>query len=260
MPLYYEVAGQGNAVVLLHEGICDSRMWDPQWAAFTARFRTVRLDFPGYGRSELQPGRQCLAEDVLATLDSLGIERGVIVGASVGGRVALELAVGRPELVSALVLVGSGILGHKWSEPVQAYAAEEERALEQGDLDAAVEANLRMWVDGPHRTLADVDSAVRSAVGEMQRRAFDSWLVHGDEVDEEALVPDLDARLGEIHAPTLVLVGGLDVDDIHAIAARLKAEIPGARYAVIPGTAHVPNMERPREFNELVLGFLTDTR
>jgi len=258
MPLYCEVAGEGATVVLLHEGICDSRMWDPQWEAFTARFRTARLDFPGYGRSELRPGRECLAEEVLATLDALQIERAAFVGASVGGRVALELAVGRPERVSALVLVGSGIHGHEWSEPVQAYSAEEERAFAAGDLDAAVEANLRMWVDGPHRSPAEVDPAVRAAVGEMQRAAFEAWLVHGDEVDEEALVPDVAERLGEIEVPTLVLAGELDVADIHAIAARLGAEIPGARRAVIEGTAHVPNMERPEEFNDLVLGFLAD--
>ena len=259
MTLHYEVGGEGPAVVLLHEGICDSRMWDPQWDALTARYCAVRLDFPGFGQSELRPGRQCLAEDVMSTLDLLEIGEAAFVAASLGGRVALELAVGRPERVSALMLVGSGILGHEWSEPVQVYAAEEERALERSDLDGAVETNLRMWVDGPHRSPSDVDPAVRAAVGEMQRVALEAWLRGGDDVDEEALVPDIAARLAEIRAPALVLVGELDVDDIHVIASRLRSEIPDARYGVIPGTAHVPNMERPDEFNKLLLGFLAET-
>jgi pimeloyl-ACP methyl ester carboxylesterase len=254
--LYHEVAGDSDAVVLLHEGICDSGMWDPQWAELVGRYRVVRLDFPGFGRSELRPGRVCLGEDVLDLLGELGIDRATFVGASLGGRVALELALARPELVRALVLVGSGMLGHEWSDAVQAYAVEEEVAIERGDLDAAVEANLRMWVDGPHRTPEEVERNLRNAVGAMQRQAYLQSLPIDGQVEEAALVPDLVSRLSEIRCPVLVLVGELDVDDIHKVADRLRTEIAGARYASIPATAHVPNMERPAVFNELVLNFL----
>jgi pimeloyl-ACP methyl ester carboxylesterase len=159
--------------------------------------------------------------------------------------------------VRALVLVAPGLPGHKWSQELRAAWAEEETAFEAGDLDAAVEASLRTWVDGPGRSPEDVDPEVRSCVGEMQRRAYE--LALGPEEDEEELlVEDLPQRLGEISAPTLVLVGDEDQPDMHRIAERLEREIPGARRVTIAGTAHVPSLERPREFDELVLPFLQE--
>jgi pimeloyl-ACP methyl ester carboxylesterase len=116
-----------------------------------------------------------------------------------------------------------------------------------------------MWVDGPRRRPEDVDPAVRERVGVMQRRALELQVPVGDDADEELLVPDLVERLGELNVPTLVVVGDEDRPDMQAIAERLAREIPGARMATIAGTAHVPSMERPREFDELVLPFLRET-
>jgi pimeloyl-ACP methyl ester carboxylesterase len=175
-----------------------------------------------------------------------------------GGGVALQVAVARPDLVSALVLVGSGVRGHDWSDEILASWGEEEAALERGDLDAAVEVNLRTWVDGPRRSSDEVDPEVRRKVGEMQRRAFELWMPVAVTADEEALVLDVGERLGEINVPTLVLVGELDQPDIQVLGERLAREIPNTRRATIEGAAHVPSMERPAEFEELVLGFLAE--
>jgi 3-oxoadipate enol-lactonase len=256
--LYVEVAGEGPGVALVHEGICDSRMWDPQWERFTHSHRVLRCDLRGFGRSPMEPGRFAHARDLLELLDDRGFERAALVGVSLGGRVVLEVALARPELVSALVLVGSGLPGHEWSEQVRAEWAAEEAALKEGDLDLAVELNLRTWVDGPNRRPEDVDPEVRARVGEMQRRAFELQLPFEEEAEEELFVEDLAERLAEITAPTLVLVGERDQPDIHAISDRLVREIPGARRATIANAAHVPSMERPREFDELVLGFLEE--
>ena len=255
MELYAEVAGEGPAIALVHEAVCDSRMWDPQWETFTRSHRVLRYDLRGFGRSPLEPGRFSSGRDLIELLERYGFERAAIVGVSLGGRIALEVAVARPDLVSALVLVGSGLPDHEWSDEVKASWDDEEAALEAGDLDSAVEVNLRTWVDGPRRKPEEVDPAVRERVGEMQRRAFELQL-GVDDVEEERLVPDLVERLGEIRAPTLVLVGEEDQRDLHEVAARLEREIPRVRRATIAGAAHVPSMERPREFDELVLGFL----
>jgi 3-oxoadipate enol-lactonase len=254
--LYAEVAGSGPPVVLIHEGVCDSRMWDPQWESFQREHRVMRYDMRGFGRSPLVPGTYSHPADLIALLDELALGPAALVGVSLGGGVALQLAVARPDLVSALVLVGSGVRGHDWSEEVTQAWAEEEAAFERGDLDAVVEVNLRTWVDGPHRSPGEVDPEVRRKVGEMQRRALELYLEGGDEAEEEALVLDIGERLGEISVPTLVLVGELDVADMHTVAHRLEQEIPGARRGTIDGVAHVPSMERPAEFDELVLGFL----
>jgi 3-oxoadipate enol-lactonase len=255
MGLYAEVAGEGPEIVLLHEGICDCRMWDPQWEPWSRSYRLLRCDFRGYGRSPLEPGAYASARDVIELLDDHGFERVALVGVSLGGRVALEVALAQPERVSALVLVGSGLPGHDWSEELKATWEEEEAALRAGDLDGAVEVSLRTWVDGPRRRPEDVDPEVRRRVAEMQRRALELQLAVEDD-EEELLVDDVGQRLGEIKAPTLVLAGEEDQPDIHAIADRLAREIPSARRAAIPNTAHAPSMERPREFGELVLDFL----
>jgi 3-oxoadipate enol-lactonase len=241
----------------VHEGICDSRMWDTQWEPWSRSHRLVRVDLRGFGRSPLERGPFSNARDVIEVLERHGIERTALVGVSLGGRVALEVALARPDLVSALVLVAPGLPGHEWSDELRAEWATEEEAFEAGDLDAAVEASLRTWVDGPRRKPEDVDPAVRQRVAEMQRRAYELQL-GVEEDEEELLVADLPGRLADVSTPTLVIVGDEDQPDMHAIVERLSREIPGARLAKIPATAHVPSMERPREFDELVLPFLEE--
>jgi 3-oxoadipate enol-lactonase len=252
--LHHEVTGDGPAVVLLHEGIADSRMWEPQVAALADRYRVVTLDFPGFGRSPHGPGPYSLGRDVLGVLDELSIDRAALVGASMGGSVALQLAIARPERFWALVVVAPGVRGHEWSEHVLRAWEAEEAAFERGDLDAAVEVNLRTWVDGPARTPGEVDPDVRARVAEMQRRAFE--LERDDAGPEEPLEPDVLSRLGEIRLPTLVLVGDLDVPDMLEISERIAAEIPGAQRHVVPGGAHAVTMEKPDQVNGLLLDFL----
>jgi 3-oxoadipate enol-lactonase len=256
MDLYAEVAGEGSAVVLVHAGICDSRMWDPQWDAFPAAHRTVRYDLRGFGRSPLPPQPYSHGRDLIALLEQRRIERAALVGASQGGRVALEVAVAHPQVVDALILADAALPGVAWSDQVRASWADEDAALERGDLDAAVEANLRMWVDGPRRPPTTVDPAVRESVRQMQRRAFELQVPVWEDAEEELLVSDLARRLSEVRAPTLVVVGEEDVADFHEIAAQLAREIPNAQHAVIPNAAHLPSLERPAAFNELVLRFL----
>jgi pimeloyl-ACP methyl ester carboxylesterase len=254
--LYWEEAGAGSPVVLVHEAVGDSRMWDPQWESFPRSHRTVRFDQRGYGRSPLEPGTISHAGDLIDLLDEIGLARASLVGGSLGGRVALEVAVAQPDRVEKLVLLNPGLPGHDWSEEVRAGWEDEEAALDRGDLDEAVEVNLRMWFDGPRRSADEVDPGLRARVGEMQRRAFDVQLPIGDDVSEELLVPDLANRLGEVQAPTLVVIGDDDASDIHAIGDRLVREIPDARRASMPG-AHVASLEHPDEFDRIVLEFLS---
>ena len=255
--LHYEVAGEGPPVVLVHEAIADSRMWEPQWSTFPPVHRTVRYDMRGFGETPISPGSFSHARDLVGLLERLALGPAAVVGCSLGGRVALEVAVARPELVSALVLVDPGLPGHDWTKETQAGWAEEEAALDRGDLDAAVELNLRMWVDGPGRSPGDVAAGVRERVAVMQRRAFELQVPVGDEAEEEPLVPDLAQRVTEIGVPTLIVVGEEDRPDMHAIADRLAGSIPHAQRATIPATAHIPSLERPEEFDRIVLEFLS---
>lgn len=252
--LHVEEAGAGPAVVLVHAGIADSRMWDPQWASWPARRRVVRYDVRGFGRSPLEPGGYSDGADLVAVLDALAIDEATIVACSMGGRIALEVALARPERVAALVLVDSALPDHDWSEAVRAFGAAEDAAIEAGDLDAATDLNVRFWVDGPGRTPTDVPQALREQVRTMQRRVFD--LQVGVDAEEEPLATDLGGRLGELRGPALVLVGAEDVADVHAIADRLASAIPGAERATIAGAAHLPSVEQPEAFAALVEPFL----
>jgi pimeloyl-ACP methyl ester carboxylesterase len=244
-------------VLLVHAGICDARMWEPQWATFPRSHRTIRCDLRGFGEMPMPTAPFSNARDLADLIESLDAGPAAVVGVSMGALAALDLTLGRPDLVSALVVVGATLPDHDWSAELDEFDAAELAAFEAGDLDAAVELNLRMWVDGPRRRPGEVDPEVRAKVGEMQRRAFELQLDVDDDIVDEPLTPDLVDRLGEIGVPALVAVGELDCDDMHAIAERLAAEIPGARHERLPSVAHVPSMERPAEFDELVLGFLS---
>lgn len=231
-------------------------MWDPQWETFSRSHRVVRYDQRGFGRSPIGPGRFSNARDLLDLIEQQALESVALVGVSMGGRIALEVSLARPELIEALVLVGAGLPGHQWSAEMKAADEAEQAALARGDLDEAVEVTLRTWVDGPRRRPEDVDPEVRARVAEMQRRAYELQLPVWETAEEEPLVGDLAERIGEVGVPTLVLVGEQDVPDMHEIADRLERELPNARRASIADTAHVPSLERPREFDQLVLPFL----
>jgi pimeloyl-ACP methyl ester carboxylesterase len=169
--------------------------------------------------------------------------------------VATEVAVARPDLVRGLVLVGPGLPSTGWSDEVRAYGEEEERLLEAGDVEGAAEVTVRFWVDGVGRQPGDVDPAVRDAVRTMQLRAYEH-LNDADPDAERPTVEDVASRVGEISVPTLLIVGDHDRADIVRTVEWLAEEIPGARLERMPGTAHVPNMEQPERFGELVLEFL----
>ena len=253
--LYREEAGDGPAVVLLHSTVCDSGMWDREFAALAERHRVLRYDFRGYGRSPLPPGDWSSTEDLRGLLDEVGMERPALVGLSGGAATALDFAVVEPGRVRGLVLAAPAVGGLPWSEDVQRFGEQEDALLEAGDLDGAVELNLRMWVDGPHRGPDAVDPAVRAKVGEMQRRAFEVQLAAepGEHARPE---PPAVERLEEVAVPTLVIVGDADHADVLERADLLARRIPGARQVVLPGVAHLVNLERPEEFLRLVADFL----
>ncbi|TWP36219.1 alpha/beta fold hydrolase [Leekyejoonella antrihumi] len=239
--------------MLLHAGVADRRMWEALWTALTVDLDVLRLDLRGFGESITRPaGPLCQVDDVLDTLDELEVRHAHLVGASLGAGVAVEVALTRPDLVSSLLLSApGGSLIADLTPHLCAFIAAERSALDQEDLDGAVEANLTWWVDGPGRRLDNVDPQVRDLVRRMQRRAFEvtaDW----DDLPETELDPPPFERLSEISAPTLVLVGALDLDAIQDTAHRVSDGIPDAHRVDWPDTAHLPSMERPDDFVALV--------
>ena len=246
-------AGWGPTVLLVHAGIADRRMWDDQVGPLAdAGWTVVRADLPGFGETPPPGEPVALWEALRDLLDHLGVDRAVVLGASLGGRAAVELALAAPDRVRALVLVGSGLAGHPFQEPALFELWDQsEGAIERGDHLEAARVEIDTWVVGVGREASAVDPAVRRRVEAMLLAAY----AHG-EADLTEPDPPAAARLGEVAAPALVLVGEHDRPDIHAMAAALAGGIPRAERAVLAGTAHLPNMERPAEFNRVVLEFL----
>ena len=147
----YSVAGNGAPLELLHAGIADRTMWEDVMPMLAGRFRVIACDLRGFGETPLPDGPFVYAADVAAMLDELEIERAHVIGVSMVGHVALDLALARPDLVDRLVLVGAGIDGWDHEAILREAWAEEEAAFERGDLDEVAWQNVLKFLDGPGR-------------------------------------------------------------------------------------------------------------
>lgn len=251
--IHYEADGSGPAIVLMHAGIADRRMWDAQTPDFRATNRVIRYDLRGFGTTAMPPGAFSHRDDLAGLLRHLDIASAIVVGASFGGRVAIEFALEYPDMVDALVLAGSALGGYPFSEDLDIFEAEIEEAHESGDLDRAAEVDVRVWIDGPRRTPDQVDPAFRKRAHELARGVYEVMSFDGQ---PQRMEPPAIERLRELRVPTLIVAGDLDQPDILRIADQLVTESPGARRIFMDGTAHLPSMERPERFNTILRDFL----
>jgi len=249
--LYYETAGSGRPVVLVHGFGLDRRMWDAQFFDFARQWQVVRYDLRGFGRSALpvvgEPYRH--VDDLAALMDHLSIEQAALVGLSLGGLVVLNTALEFPDRVSALVLVDAIVGGR----PMSAAWNDDYRAVRNQAREHSVEASKQAWLNlslfAPARAHPQAGPRLRQMTADWSGWQFDN------RDPENTVVPAID-RLGEVRVPALVLVGERDQPDFLAIANELKAGLPEARQGVVPGAGHMLPMEAPGEFNALVMDFL----
>jgi 3-oxoadipate enol-lactonase len=256
--LYYEVAGQGHPLLLIHAGVADLRMWDHQFATFAEHFRVIRYDTRGFGRSRTAATTFSDQQDIVDLLRHLGVERVHIIGVSRSGKIAIDFALEHPEMVGALIPTAAGISGYE-HHPSEAESAlsqmfeEMEVAWEAKDWERLVDLEVRVWVDGPGQPEGRAAAAVREKVRAM---CLDNYRNQTVEPTPRPLEPPAIGRLGEIVAPTLIIIGDLDTPACLSMADAMAAGIAGARKVVFPGVAHMVPMERPEEFNRAVLEFL----
>jgi pimeloyl-ACP methyl ester carboxylesterase len=250
--LYYEVEGEGEpAVILLHGGMLDCSMWDGQFDLLARDRRVVRYDLSAHGRSTLPPEAYWDHRDLGGLMDHLAIERAVLVGLSLGGRVAIDMALEEPQRVVGVVAVSPGLSGYRFQSDF--HVENRKRmiaAWKSGDFDAVVEAFQRDWTDGPHRSAAEVDPDIREQVRAMARGTVESVM------EGRSIQPPAIDRLDELQVPMLVVIGELDMPGIHEIADLLVAANPNAELVEVPGVAHMVNLEAPQRFDELLLEFL----
>lgn len=253
--IHYRREGAGFPIVMLHAGVADSRMWQPQMEAFAEQFDVIRPDMRGFGDSELPPHRWSPVRDVMALMDELALKPAHIIGCSMGGGIAIDLALEHPAGISKLVLVGPGVGGADFGQKYPDLFAEITAADEAKDLDALNEAEARVWLDGPRRPRGHVGGQVGKLFLDMNGRSLQS---NFENAPDDKLDPPAVDRLHEISAPTLIVVGDEDVPPVLDTVDLLMASIKGARKAVMHDAAHLPNLEHPEEFNRIVLDFLLD--
>jgi len=253
--IYYETHGEGRPVVFLHAGIADSRMWKSQLDELSGH-RLVTFDQRGFGKTNWVPETYADRRDALAVMDHLEIESAVIVGCSLGGGVALHIALGSSERTDALVLIGAAARG--W-EPVDGWSDsalwdQVEEASEAGDLERVLELEVQIWVVGHGRPIDEVDRDLIDLVMEMDRIPMETEEERGEFV--EPFEPPTNERLDDIEVPTLVIVGAHDQPDMIESAEYLAGRLSKTSHVVIPGAAHLPMLEKPKAFNLTLRDFL----
>lgn len=254
--LYYETAGEGIPVVMIHAGVADSRQWNNEFAFFARDHQVVRYDMRGYGKSEPVEGEFNPLDDLVTILNTLGIhEPVVIMGCSMGGGLAMDFALTHPSRVRALIMVGSAPSGLELDVPSPAKFAEAEKAFEAGDLDLVCEIETQIWFDGTGRTPEQVNQAMRKLLYEMNRQALAHEVKQLGKRLPNTPAPAFD-RLSDLKKPVLVILGAHDTPYILAAADYMVERIPSARKVIIEDAAHLPNMDHPDEFQTHVANFL----
>ena len=254
--IYYEIAGQGTPLVMIHAGVADSRQWNNEFAFFARSHRVVRYDMRGFGKSAPVEGEFSHMSDLVALLDALGLhEPLILMGCSMGGGLAMDFALTQPSRAKALIMVDSGPGGLELDVPVSAKFAEVEKAFNDGDLDLVSELETQIWFDGVGRTPEQVNQPMRKLLFEMNRQALAYEVMQLGKRLPNTQVP-ASGRLADLRIPVLVIVGVHDTAYTLAAADYMVEKIGSARKVTIEDAAHLPNMDHPEKFRQILEIFL----
>lgn len=246
--LYYEIAGAGQPVVLIHGFSLDTRMWDDQYEELAKKYQVIRYDLRGFGKSAMPVEGELYAheEDLKALLTYLHIEKPILVGLSLGGRIAINYTI-TYQNVKALVLADAVLDGHKWKD--YSMTAVYEAAKTEG-----VKAGIEKWLDHPTFAQTQQNSQAFRRVSAIVS-GYSGWhFLHKNPI-KPVQAPAIE-HLGEIKIPTLVLVGEKELADFLEISETLYRSIAGAKKEVILNVGHMSNMEDASAFNYLLFSFL----
>ena len=246
--LYYQECGSApRTVVLVHDGVLDSAVWDDVWPEFCKHFHTIRYDRRGYGRSPAATQGHYATDDLAAILHHLELKHVAIVGSSHGGEISINFTLDHPEMVEQLVLVGAVVGGMPYSKHFLERGDVLGKPLEKGDIQGAIAAATQ----DKYLTAPGSDAAKKRMADILRANPQD--LTHPElELPVKPALP----RLGDIRIPTLLLVGDADIPDVHAHAGAIEAGIPRARRIVIRDVGHLMYLEKPAEFSRTIIEFL----
>ena len=250
--LHYQTAGAGEALVLIHGGFGDRRMWDDVFLPLADDWAVVRYDHRGFGRSTRPDAVYSPVRDLLRLLDHLHIGRAYLVGNSLGGELALDFALQHPERVAALVMVASGPQGL----PVPQAEIDDVLAVFEvargGDLSGAAER----WLAHPMVAVTRADPRRAPRLERMVRQNASMFTLPFELWPGEVVSTPTSERLERISVPTLVIVGTQDVPVVREAAAFAAAGLPDAELVELEGADHLPQMSQTSRFLFHVRRFL----
>ncbi len=253
-----EAGSAEPAVVFLHAGVADKRMWQDQLGALAGDYRVVAYDRRGFGDTRYGAEIFSHVDDLLAVLDDRDIGKAVLVGCSQGGRIAIDFALTYPERAAGLFLVAPAVNGAPSPEdfppPVEALLELLEEAEEDEDLERLNLLEAWMWLDGPAGEEGRVGGAVRDLFLTMNATAL--YAEDPGRETNPAAFPVAYSRLADLTLPAQVIWGDGDFPHIQQRCVHLVQALPQATGSVIPGTAHLPNLEQPEAFNDYLRDFL----
>lgn len=257
LKLYYEVKGEGTPVVFLHDGLIDSQVWEHQFTAFSKFFQVVRYDCRGYGRSNIPAGAFSMVDDLYALLTHLNLSKVILIGGSMGGSTALDFSLAHPQMVSRLVLVGASISGFPFSE----HFLQRVQGILQPMLETeTIETTLERYANDPYLIASGNDMARKElrTLLTKNRQTLEGvkYLMKQNLV--ESPDPPAFERLAEVNAPTLIVVGEVDIADVHAHAGVIEAFVSNSKRIVVPNAGHLAYLDQPETFNQIVQQFLSD--
>ncbi|MCX6559077.1 MAG: alpha/beta hydrolase [Candidatus Aminicenantes bacterium] len=246
--LFYEQAGEGQNIVLLHDGMVDREVWDAQFPVLAKNYRVVRYDRRAYGKSSDPQAPYSDIEDLNRLFTQLKIDRATLFGMSSGGALALDFTLKHPEKVSALVLVGAVVYGYKYSSHMMTRGGHMKSRAELSDPHKMIRYFGR---EDPYEIYAENTKAKEIFVKLMEANIHQPKGEFYKPADRPAA-----KFLSEIKVPALVLVGEYDIPDVHAHAGVIEFGIPDARREIILKSGHLIPLEQPEAFNTAVLNFL----
>ena len=252
---FYEIRGAGPPMILIHGGLLDRRLWRWQAGFFAAHYTVISYDVRGHGKSDIPLEPYAQHDDLRRLLDYMRVPAAILVGLSMGGAIAIDLALEHPSRVTALVLAAPAVNGDAYSQQL----LDQSRALYETARNAGAEMALWMIREDPFWSFMAPEprhAAARSHFFEVARDNMHTLLIDPERILHAA--PPAAERLSEIRAPTLIITAERDHPDNRAVVARLSDKVEGATVVDVPGAGLVVNLEQPVRFNMAARGFLND--
>jgi 3-oxoadipate enol-lactonase len=246
--LFYEAAGKGKYIVLLHDGMVNREIWDEQFPVLAKTYRVVRYDRRGYGKSTDPEVKYSHIADLNKLFIQLNIDKAILFGMSSGGRLAIDFTLTYPDKVEGLVLVGAVVSGFGYTSHMQTRGGH----FDPRKFTDPVKVNEYFIKDDPYEIYSENIVAKEKVMKLLPN------LARQNHVPTQPAEKVAVRSLSEIKVPALILAGEFDIPDVHAHAGAINAGIANSKREIIPGSGHLIPIEQPALFNEAIMKFLNN--